>query len=92
MRSDPKPKPFVPMSQRDRADVSGDADRPGARVRAQSLDTQAGMGGLLAEDVIRSTSCGLQFRRQIVIKLPKLRCGAGDHSSLTEVALGHLRV
>ncbi len=50
------------------------------------------MRGILAKHLVCSARCGPAFRRQFVIELPKLWCGAGDHAFLIEVALSDLGV
>lgn len=79
---------FVPVPERDRANVSGNADRPGTGIEAQTFEAQTGMSGALAEELIRSPSRSSNFGRELVIKLPKLRCRTGAHAPLIEIALG----
>ena len=83
----PKSKPLVSMPESDRANVSRDSNRPGTRIEAQPLEPQTGMGGVCAKQLIGSPSRCSNFRWQFVVKLPKLRCGAGDHARLIEIAL-----
>lgn len=90
MRADPNPEPLVSMPKGDCTNISRDPNRPGTRVEAQTLEPQTGMGRILAEKVIGSPSRGSDFRWELVVKLPKLRCGAGDHARLIEIALRDL--
>jgi hypothetical protein len=46
-----------------------------------------GAGEFSAEKLIRSLSRDSNFCWQLMVKLPKLRCGAGDHARLIEIAL-----
>ena len=93
VRTNPEPQPLVTAAKCDRTNVFGDANRPGTWIKAQSLQPQTRMRRILAEELICASGSGLDFRRQLAIQLPKLRCCARDHArALVEIALGDLRV
>src|SRR5204862_4909096 len=92
VRANPEPEPLVAAAKCDGTNVSRDANRPGTRIKAQSLQPQTRMRRILVEELVCASGSGSDFRRQFAIQLPKLRCCARDHARLVEIALGDLRV
>ena len=72
VRTDPKPEPVVIMAAGDGAVISGDAHRPRAIVKFQTLQLQTGMGRMIGKLLKGFLVGGADLRRQGVIQFPKI--------------------
>ena len=92
MRANPEPQPLVAAAKCDGTNVSGDANRPGTWIKAQSLQPQTRMRRILAEELI----CASGSAR---VSGGSSRCNCQNSGAapeitarLVEIALGDLRI
>src|SRR2546430_2984137 len=64
MRADPEPNDLVPCPHGERPIGEADACREDGSGRMNLLESEAGMGGVAAEQVVGKTGLGLNLRRQ----------------------------
>lgn len=70
--TDPEPDPFVTATKSYRAIIFGNSNRPGTLVRAQALQSQPRVRGMLRKQLICLLGGGANGRGQLTVQPPKL--------------------